>query len=131
MPAGHAGLATIAPPTHRQDSKSSLGEPQGHATKQMAVPVPWDLAGFFLVLALPGVRARWYCRVVISPLRPRTHGRRRKEEEMNQAKLERFLDKLLTDISGAAMWATVLVGEELGLYRALRGAGFLSAEELA
>ncbi len=50
---------------------------------------------------------------------------------MNQAKLERFLDKLLTDISGAAMWATVLVGEELGLYRALRGAGFLSAEELA
>ncbi len=50
---------------------------------------------------------------------------------MNQAKLERFLDKLLTDMSGAAMWATVLVGEELGLYRALRGAGFLSPEELA
>lgn len=47
---------------------------------------------------------------------------------MNQDKLNAFMGKLVTDMGGGAMWASVLVGDELGLYRAMAGSGFLTAE---
>jgi SAM-dependent methyltransferase len=50
---------------------------------------------------------------------------------MDQAKLDAFLGRVVSDIGGAAMWASVLVGDELGLYRAMAGSGFLSVAELA
>lgn len=50
---------------------------------------------------------------------------------MDQARLNAFVGKVVTDMGGAAMWATVLVGEELGLYRAMAGSGFMTAESLA
>lgn len=50
---------------------------------------------------------------------------------MDEAKLKAFMEKLVTDMGGGAMWASVLVGDELGLYRAMANRGFLTAEELA
>lgn len=38
---------------------------------------------------------------------------------MDETKLNDFMGKLVTDMGGAALMATVLVGEELGLYRAM------------
>ena len=38
---------------------------------------------------------------------------------MNEQKLMDFMGKLVGDMGGAAMMATVIVGEELGLYRAM------------
>ena len=38
---------------------------------------------------------------------------------MNEAKLNEFMGKLVTDMGGAAMMANVILGEELGLYRAM------------
>ena len=38
---------------------------------------------------------------------------------MNEAKLKEFMGKLVTDMGGAAMMANVILGEELGLYRAM------------
>ena len=38
---------------------------------------------------------------------------------MNEAKLQEFMGKLVNDMGGAAILATVILGEELGLYRAL------------
>lgn len=38
---------------------------------------------------------------------------------MNETKLNEFMGKVVTDMGGAALMATVLVGEDLGLYRAL------------
>ncbi|GIW45301.1 MAG: SAM-dependent methyltransferase [Candidatus Binatia bacterium] len=50
---------------------------------------------------------------------------------MDEAKLNDFMGKLLNDMSGAAMWASVLVGDELGLYKAMAGSEPLTPEELA
>jgi SAM-dependent methyltransferase len=50
---------------------------------------------------------------------------------MNEAKLMEFMGKLVNDMGGAAMMASVLVGEELGLYRAMADSQPISAEELA
>jgi SAM-dependent methyltransferase len=50
---------------------------------------------------------------------------------MNEAKLMEFMGKLVNDMGGAAMMASVLVGEELGLYRAMADNQPISAEELA
>lgn len=50
---------------------------------------------------------------------------------MDQTKLNEFMSKLVTDMGGAAMWASVLIGDELGLYRAMAGGEFLTARELA
>lgn len=38
---------------------------------------------------------------------------------MDEAKLHEFMGKLVTDMGGAAMIANVILGEELGLYRAM------------
>jgi SAM-dependent methyltransferase len=50
---------------------------------------------------------------------------------MDEAKLNAFMGKLVTDMGGAAMVATVIVGEELGLYRALADGVPTTPEELA
>jgi SAM-dependent methyltransferase len=50
---------------------------------------------------------------------------------MNEAKLNEFMGKLVADMGGAAMVASVIVGEELGLYRAMADGEPISAEALA
>jgi len=50
---------------------------------------------------------------------------------MNEAKLQEFMGKLVTDLSGAAMIASVVLGEELGLYRAMADGIPVTADELA
>lgn len=50
---------------------------------------------------------------------------------MNEAKLNEFMGKLVTDMGGAALMATVLVGEELGLYRAMADGAHTTPEALA
>lgn len=50
---------------------------------------------------------------------------------MDEAKLHEFMDRLVDDMGGAAMFATVLIGEELGFYRAMADGAPVTAEELA
>lgn len=50
---------------------------------------------------------------------------------MDEAKLHEFMGKLVTDMGGAAMIANVMVGEELGLYRAMADSEPLTPDELA
>jgi len=50
---------------------------------------------------------------------------------MDEAKLDEFMGKLVTDMGGAAMIASVIVGEELGLYRAMATGEPTTPEELA
>lgn len=50
---------------------------------------------------------------------------------MNEAKLNEFMGKLVTDMGGAALMASVIVGDELGLYRAMTGGDPITPEELA
>ena len=50
---------------------------------------------------------------------------------MDEAKLMKFMGNLVNDMGGAAMMASVIVGEELGLYRAMADGTPISAEELA
>ena len=50
---------------------------------------------------------------------------------MDEAKLQEFMGKLLTDMGGAAMIANVILGEELGLYRAMADGVPITPEELA
>ena len=38
---------------------------------------------------------------------------------MNEAKLHEFMGKVVTDMGGAWMMAMVLIGDELGLYKAM------------
>jgi SAM-dependent methyltransferase len=50
---------------------------------------------------------------------------------MDEAKLQEFMGKLLSDMGGAAMIANVILGEELGLYRAMADGVPITPEELA
>ena len=50
---------------------------------------------------------------------------------MDEGKLHEFMGKLVTDMGGAAMLANVIVGEELGLYRAMADSQPISPEALA
>ena len=50
---------------------------------------------------------------------------------MDEAKLQEFMGKLITDMGGAAMMANVILGEELGLYRAMADSVPVTPEELA
>jgi SAM-dependent methyltransferase len=50
---------------------------------------------------------------------------------MDEAKLNQFMGKLVNDMGGAAMLANVIVGEELGLYRAMTDSQPISADALA
>ena len=50
---------------------------------------------------------------------------------MNEAKLHEFMGKIVTDMGGAWMMAMVLIGDELGLYKAMADNEPVTAEELA
>ncbi len=50
---------------------------------------------------------------------------------MDEAKLHEFMGKLVTDLGGAAMIASVILGEELGLYRAMADSEPITPDELA
>ena len=50
---------------------------------------------------------------------------------MDEAKLQEFIGKLVTDMGGAAMIANVILGEELGLYRAMADSVPITPEVLA
>jgi SAM-dependent methyltransferase len=50
---------------------------------------------------------------------------------MDEAKLHEFMGKLVNDMGGAAMLASVIVGEELGLYRAMIDGKPTTPEDLA
>jgi ubiquinone/menaquinone biosynthesis C-methylase UbiE len=50
---------------------------------------------------------------------------------MNESRLQEFMGKLVTDMGGAAMMANVILGEELGLYRAMADNQPLTPDELA
>ena len=50
---------------------------------------------------------------------------------MNEAKLQDFMGKLVVDMGGAALMASVIVGEELGLYRAMADGTPVTPEQLA
>jgi SAM-dependent methyltransferase len=50
---------------------------------------------------------------------------------MDEAKLHEFMGKLVNDMGGAAILASVIVGEELGLYRAMADSKPITSEELA
>src|SRR5471030_395616 len=50
---------------------------------------------------------------------------------MDEARLNDFMGKLVNDMGGAAMLANVILGEELGLYRAMADSHPISPETLA
>ena len=50
---------------------------------------------------------------------------------IDEAKLEAFLGRLVTDMGAAAGMALTYVGDQLGIYKAMAGAGDLTAEDLA
>jgi 2-polyprenyl-3-methyl-5-hydroxy-6-metoxy-1,4-benzoquinol methylase len=50
---------------------------------------------------------------------------------MNEAKLQEFMGKLVTDMGGGAMVACIILGEELGLYKAMSNGQPVSADDLA
>jgi SAM-dependent methyltransferase len=50
---------------------------------------------------------------------------------INQAKLQTFVDKAVQDVGAAQSAALVVIGDQLGLYKAMAGAGPLTSAELA
>ena len=50
---------------------------------------------------------------------------------MDEAKLNDFMGKLVTDMGGAAMLANIILGEELGLYKAMADSQPITPETLA
>jgi SAM-dependent methyltransferase len=50
---------------------------------------------------------------------------------MDETKLHEFMGRLVNDMGGAAMMASVIVGEELGLYRAMADGTPVTADDLA
>jgi SAM-dependent methyltransferase len=50
---------------------------------------------------------------------------------VDESRLAEFMGKLVTDLGGAAMTASIIVGDELGLYRALADGEPVTAEDLA
>src|SRR5436190_19592825 len=50
---------------------------------------------------------------------------------MDEAKLNEFMGKLVVDMGGAAIMANVILGEELGLYRAMADGIPVTPEQLA
>ena len=50
---------------------------------------------------------------------------------MNEAKLQEFMGRLVVDMGGAALMANVVIGEELGLYKAMADGAPVTPEELA
>src|SRR4030095_10418374 len=50
---------------------------------------------------------------------------------MDETKLHEFMGKVVTDMGGAWMMAMVLLGDELGLYKAMADGQPIAAEEVA
>jgi len=50
---------------------------------------------------------------------------------MDEVKLQEFMGKLVGDMGGAAIMANVILGEELGLYRAMADGSLVTPEQLA
>lgn len=50
---------------------------------------------------------------------------------MDEAKLNDFMGKVVSDMGGAAMLANMILGDELGLYRAMADSQPVTPEELA
>ncbi|ROL64883.1 class I SAM-dependent methyltransferase [Pseudomonas vranovensis] len=50
---------------------------------------------------------------------------------MDEARLNDFMGKLVSDMGAAAMLANLILGDELGLYRAMADSQFISPEQLA
>jgi SAM-dependent methyltransferase len=50
---------------------------------------------------------------------------------MDETKVQAFVEKAMTDLGGALTASMVAIGDKLGLYRAMAGAGPLTAAELA
>ena len=50
---------------------------------------------------------------------------------MDEARLNEFMGKLVTDMGGAAILANIILGEELGLYKAMADGQWLSPAQLA
>ena len=50
---------------------------------------------------------------------------------MDESKLTEFMGRLVADMGGAAMVASIIVGEELGLYRAMADGQPVTPDELA
>jgi len=51
--------------------------------------------------------------------------------EINQAKLEKFMGQAVGEMGAAMNAALVILGERLGLYKAMAGAGPMTSTELA
>lgn len=51
--------------------------------------------------------------------------------QIDEDRLEEFLGRVVADMGGAATVANVCLGDQLGLYAAMDGAGWISATELA
>src|SRR5204862_1739869 len=49
----------------------------------------------------------------------------------NEAKLEQFMGQMIGHMTGAALCYSVWLGDELGLYRVMAGAGPMAADEVA
>src|SRR5499425_653334 len=84
--------------------------------------------------AISGGRSRWPGRVVprvaVSCAEQRITEKLRRVP-MNEAKLHEFMGKVVTDMGGAWMMAMVLIGDELGLYRAMADSMAVDADTLA
>ncbi|HEX4134928.1 MAG TPA: class I SAM-dependent methyltransferase [Bryobacteraceae bacterium] len=50
---------------------------------------------------------------------------------MDETKLQQFMGKLVTDMGGTAMIASVILGEELGLYKAMGDGSPITSDDLA
>jgi SAM-dependent methyltransferase len=55
----------------------------------------------------------------------------RRDDVMDEAKLNEFMGKLVVDMGGAAIMANVILGEELGLYRAMADGNPVTPDQLA
>jgi len=51
--------------------------------------------------------------------------------DIDEARVQGLVGQILTDLAGAAATATTVVGDRLGLYRAMAGAGPVTAAEVA
>ena len=52
-------------------------------------------------------------------------------EPVDQAALEQFMGQMIGTMTGGMMCFSILLGDELGLYRVLAEAGSMTAEDLA
>jgi len=50
---------------------------------------------------------------------------------IDEGKLEQFMGQMAGHMTGGALCFAVWIGDELGLYRVLAGAGSLTADEVA